>query len=396
MWWQGSADLGIPPRAPTGEPGGSLWLSRRLGVSPLLPEVQHVGSLFHGIYASVGGGAWVNQTPGCLLPARSLAGDADPFWRPVRQVAIAASGLDACGIEGIAYDPLLANRIYATAYNTDSISSGGANLEPGGVYVSDDLGFHWRKLVGGIRGNGLDVARVGLNTRIVAGYIQVHNGLVGTTPEGSSLAISNDDGRTWRFRALPASGCSDIVETSQRLTPTVVINPVDPDRIYAGTNAGLYTSADGGDTWRLAMQACGGVWGVAVSRDGSKVFVGDHLGRIATSDRALASFDDLTDLGDGKVQDLVLDPLLEDTLYASIWFGSSANAFRIDARTGGKASMRDALLGGFDQAWPTGLPQPFPFGPVGGNGSAPSLFLSHPSGRLMLSTLFRGVFVRGE
>lgn len=393
MWWQGADTIGIPPAQQPGEPGGAWWLTRRLGVSPLLPEVQHLGSFFHGIYLSAGGGAWVNLSPGCLLPMRSPVPQAQDLYRAARQVAVAATGLDACGVEGIAYDPLLPTRMYASAYTVEDVSLSGALLGAGGVYVSEDLGVHWRKLTGGLRGNGLAVARRGTGpARIAAGSIQAHNGAIGSTPGGGSLVVSDDDGRTWRNVSLPASGCADAVPTSQRITPTIVMPPGNPDVIYAGTNAGLYASTNGGTSFSLLRQACGGIWGIAMSADGARVWIGDHLGRILAADTGSSSFTSLTDLGDGKVQDLRLDPDGR-TLYAAMWDGNGASVYRVDGQTGAKAQIGGSLLEPIDRS---ALPKPFPLGPEMANNTMPSLFLGRVPGRLEVSTVLRGVFTRFE
>jgi len=393
MWWQGADTFGIPPAQPPGEAGGAWWLTRRIGTSPLLPEVQHLGSLFHGMYVSAGGGAWVNVSPGCLLPMRSPVPQFHDLYRPAREIAVAATGLDACGVEGIAYDPLIPSRIYASAFNVEDVSLSGALLGPGGVYVSDDLGLGWRKLLGGLRGNGLAVARAGAGpATIVVGYIQANNGAIGNTPGGGSLSISADDGRTWRNVSLPASGCADAVPTTQRITPTVAMPPDDPDLIYAGTNAGLYASTDGGDTFTLLRQACGGTWGLALSPDGDRVWIGDHEGRIYRADTGSSIFTFLTDLGAGKVQSLLLD---RDgrTLYAAMWDGNGAAVYRIDGQNGARAQLGDSLLEPLDRS---ALPKPFPLGPEMANGTMPSLFLGRPLGRLEVSTVLRGVFTRFE
>lgn len=392
MWWQGASDLGIPPRQPVGEGSGAKWFTRRLGVSPTSDQM-HLGSFFHGLYVSSNGAAWLNLMPGCLLPAKSPVG-ADEAYQLARALAVASTGIDVCGVEGIAYDPLLPQRMYVSGYDVSKVSTGGASLGTGGVYVSDDRGGHWRKLLGGIRGNGLAVSRSGAGpATIVAGYIQQDNGNVGSTPGGGSLSVSSDDGSTWRSVVLPASGCSDIVVSSQRITPTVVVNPADPKTIYAGTNAGLYVSTDTGKTWTLARKVCGGVWGIAVSANGSDLYIGDFNGVVSAGSKNGTGFTTLTDLGSSRVQQLVLDADGR-RLYASMWDGGSANVYRIDASSGASNALGDSLLGFIDEPLPDEFPRPFPLVP--GDGEAPSLFLARTTGRLQISTVMRGTFLRAE
>jgi hypothetical protein len=395
-----------PPRQPPGEASGAWWLTRRIGSSPLLAGVMHLGSFFNGLYASAGGGAWASVTPGCWLPPDPpswVPPDGGPSYRYARRVAVAATGLDVCGIEGLAYDPVLPNRMYAAAYDVVSLKGSEPTLGDGGVYVSDDLGVSWTKLAGGFRGNGLAVARDGNGpATIVAGYIQRSNGATGETPGGGSLSVSNDDGRSWRAVALPASGCADAPATSQRITPSIAFNPRNAREIFAGTNAGLYVSRDAGATWAAARILCGGVWGIAFSPDGTTVYTGDANGVVSRAPASTLAFAPIADLGVGKVQSLLLDQLTGTTLYAAMWSGADANVFRVPA-SGGSARLDDSLLRDvvpLDQRWPAQAPKPFPLAFDDGNGAAaPSLFLAQLTavpGPLYVSTIFRGVFARAD
>src|SRR5919109_872762 len=101
MWWEGSNDLSLPD-APAGEPGASLWLTRRIATHPFLPGLMHLGSLLHGAYASVGGAAWASTTPGCLLPPGSPVPDPASIYGPLRSFAIGVSGIDVCSVESVA------------------------------------------------------------------------------------------------------------------------------------------------------------------------------------------------------------------------------------------------------------------------------------------------------
>jgi hypothetical protein len=169
--------------------------------------------------------------------------------------------------------------------------------------------------------------------------------------------------------------------------------PLDSNRIYVGTNAGLYISADGGDTWRHALPACGGVWGIGLSLDGSRVVLGDHAGQIWLADRDATSFQWLGNVGGNRVQDVVVDPANPAVAYAATWEGGGASVYRIRIG-GGVTRLRDPSLALADRAWPGSIPQPFPFSPQAAAGNAPSLFLAKTPGALWVSTLFRGVFVR--
>lgn len=412
LWYQpnDSAYPLDPPRQPPGEATDAWWLTRRIAAHPRLPGVMHLGSFFNGLYGIGPGGAWANLTPGCLLPVnkpRDFPGDAG-IYDYARRVAIAITGLDACGIEGIAYDPLIPGRMYVAAYDVTKLVGTEPALGDGGVYRSDDFGLGWTKLAGGFRGNGLAVARSGTGpATLVAGHIQSSNAAVGATPGNGSLSISRDDGRTWSAMSLPPSGCADSPMSSQRITPTIAIVPGDPRTIFAGTNAGLCVSTDAGATFSLAKVACGGVWGVAVSSDGSKVVIGDKDGVISASAVRSIAFTPVADLGDGKIQTVLLDPRDERVAYAALWSGRDANVMRIQMDGSARVThLEDSLLRDIipvEQAWPPGIPRPFPLTFNDATGApAPSLFLtmqappSAPTGALHVSTIFRGAFVRGD
>lgn len=397
------------PRQPPGEATGAWYLTRRIAVHPTLPGVMHLGSFMNGLYASVGGGGWVALSPPCLLPLQppGFLADQQEAYRYARRVATAASGIHGCAIEGIAYDPIIPNRMYVAAYDVLELKGSEPTLGDAGVYRSDDLGVTWVRLAGGFRGNGLAVATNGLSRTIVVGYIQSSNGSVGATPDGGSLMVSRDDGASWRTVSLPNSGCADAPNTSQRITPTITVNPVNSLQIFAGTNAGLYVSQDAGQTWSIARLACAGVWGVAITKDGSTLYIGDKDGVISKASTSTLAFTPMVDLGSGKVQSLLLDSSDERTLYAAMWSGSDASVFSISTVGGVTQRLEDSLLREIlpvDQAWPVGVPKPFPISFRSASGqAAPSLFLAQKTlagepvtSPLWVSTILRGVFVRGD
>src|SRR5919199_6158305 len=80
---------------------------------------------------------------------------------------------------------------------------------------------------------------------------------VGTTGQG--IWRSQDDGESWT-RLRPAL----YAETEVR---ALAAHPTDPQRIYAGTEIGLYASADAGQTWREVESPMRGreIWSLAIS-----------------------------------------------------------------------------------------------------------------------------------
>jgi photosystem II stability/assembly factor-like uncharacterized protein len=116
-----------------------------------------------------------------------------------------------------------------------------AGTEPAHLFYSDDLGRRWTELPA-LR--SVDMSRWGFpapphiaHTKHINFHPRdAHTLFVGI--EQGGLLKSTDDGRT--FQVIP--GMDDDVHR-------IVINPLDPDRIYVTTGVGMYVTADGGKTW---------------------------------------------------------------------------------------------------------------------------------------------------
>lgn len=92
------------------------------------------------------------------------------------------------------------------------------------------------------------------------------------TPLESPIGIQGIDFWTWR-------GPRHNIETGQSpMTIQIVLDPTNPDIVYAGTNQGVYRSADGGETWTPANGGLGGygdlvVTGIAIDPADSRVLI---------------------------------------------------------------------------------------------------------------------------
>lgn len=88
---------------------------------------------------------------------------------------------------------------------------------------------------------------------------------------GQGILRSNDDGKTWH-----RLGLKEAIEFDG-VVRVLAVDPRDPNRVYAGADAGLCISDDGGAHWRLAAGAIIGmtVWSLAIDpKDPSVIYAG--------------------------------------------------------------------------------------------------------------------------
>lgn len=84
---------------------------------------------------------------------------------------------------------------------------------------------------------------------------------------GQGILRSNDDGNTWH-----RLGLKEAIEFDG-VVRALAVDPTEPTRIYAGADAGLCISDDGGAHWRLAKGAIVGmtVWSIAIDPNDPRV-----------------------------------------------------------------------------------------------------------------------------
>ena len=116
-----------------------------------------------------------------------------------------------------------------------------AGTEPAHLFYSDDLGLHWTELAA-LRDVDMSQWTFPAPPHIAhAKHITFHprdpNTLFVGIEQGCLLK-STDAGNT--FQVVP--GMDDDLHRT-------LINPLNPDRIYAATGIGLYATSDGGATW---------------------------------------------------------------------------------------------------------------------------------------------------
>jgi photosystem II stability/assembly factor-like uncharacterized protein len=191
--------------------GGKTWRQVNRGLDNL-----YVGSLFlhpvdpqillagtgnnqyydgNGVYLSADGGAsW----------ARTLSGD------------------DITSVEFALSDPRIA---YAASVN--------------GVYASSDGGQSWRRMSAGQHGWGPPGVRAGFPIDLQVDPRDPKRLFANNYGGGNFL--SSDGGRSWTTASRGYTGAQ---------TRDIAVDPRDADRVYAAARSGIFSSADGGSTWK--------------------------------------------------------------------------------------------------------------------------------------------------
>lgn len=84
---------------------------------------------------------------------------------------------------------------------------------------------------------------------------------------GQGILRSNDDGKTWH-----RLGLKEAIEFDG-VVRALAVDPTNPQRVYAGADAGLCISDDGGAHWRLAKGDITGmtVWAIAIDPNDARV-----------------------------------------------------------------------------------------------------------------------------
>jgi photosystem II stability/assembly factor-like uncharacterized protein len=192
------------------------------------------GSLFAG-------GSLVDRTVGFRSAAE------DSTWIEVGELPASWS------ITDFLFDPLDPARIYAAASSYTAFESR--------IYRSEDQGLTWRE-VASFGGLVLDLAAPG-------GRPGVLYAATSSCREASCTAEvqkSVDFGATWVIRRDGLAG---------PFLSTIAVDPIDPNRIYAG-GAGVFVSSDAGEHWSAASArpSCFYVLALAIRPSDGVVFAG--------------------------------------------------------------------------------------------------------------------------
>jgi len=216
----------------------SLAYVNALAVDPANPQVIYAASAFArgGIFKSEdGGNNWTTVLTDTLVQAIAI--------NPITTTTLYAAGPKGCyqslndgqywelilDLTGycLAIDPLEPNTVYV----------GGSIGYPGqGVIYKRENGWRWVRNIITDSYRILDIAIHPVNTSIVyAASLET-----GTYGKSGSVLRSDDGGLTW----------TRVLTDVPILISTLLIDPQNPDTIYAGTYLGsVYKSTNGGENW---------------------------------------------------------------------------------------------------------------------------------------------------
>jgi hypothetical protein len=177
-------------------------------------------------------------------------------------------GINAAG--SVVLEPSNSNVVWVGTGEANASSDSEAGV---GLYRSTDGGNTWSGPIGKSSFNARAVGSIAISpvdantiyaasTRAVRGISAVAGGAVSLAPGAPPWGLykSSDGGATWTFvfnGASSVEGCKIPLNVALNLTPCsprgvrrVVIDPSDPNTIYASAYArGVWRSNDGGSTW---------------------------------------------------------------------------------------------------------------------------------------------------
>ncbi len=124
---------------------------------------------------------------------------------------------------------------------------------------------------------------------------------------------SADGGRVWR---RTPGGLPDVYVSC------LVVDPLKPATLYAGTRDGLYKTGDSGGQWSMVLAAPNGIQAVAVDpKQPSRIYAGTESSLVESTDGGLT----WRTILEGGIRQIVVDPNNQGRLYVvgSNWFYQS-------------------------------------------------------------------------
>jgi hypothetical protein len=183
---------------------------------------------------------------------------------------------------GFIAHPTDANRFYASGHPPE-----GGNL---GFQVSQNQGVDWQ-----------EVSMPGVDFHAMAIAPSNPDTIYGLATSGKQgFFVSNDAGQTWTQQ--PGSGL-------EAMPFSLNVDPLNPERVLATTQTGLYESQDAGKTWSLILStATAPIAGLALQAEGDQTTMLGY--RISSTDDGL-----YRSVNDGQSWELWSDQLEGTVLY---------------------------------------------------------------------------------
>jgi photosystem II stability/assembly factor-like uncharacterized protein len=280
---------------------GSTWIelglkargTTAIAFAPGNPQTIYIAAS-DGIYRSTdGGGSWESKSEGLARPSDVVALAVDPHNPATVYLATASgvqksidwgrtwqavnSGLSATLVSSLALAPGRPSTIYSATVCSGAFRTrdGGASwqslgnglpkkpvaafaVDPRdggiayaavrgeGIFKSTDTGATWRAL--GLRGE--DVTTIAIdpqNSRI----LYAGTGFASDNEPSGAVWKSVDGGETWVDTGLSWPPAPNVLEPRRPPVTALALDPRQPLRVYAGTTRGVFTSTDGGLSWKL-------------------------------------------------------------------------------------------------------------------------------------------------
>jgi hypothetical protein len=221
--------------------GGAAW--RGTGLRGRVLRGNGINALAGSgrvLYAALGD-PYVSDRTGPIVKST----DAGLKWRP--------AGLNDKGTGLLAIDPRRPRVVYAA---TTFFPAQGGVVDS--LYKSVDGGVKWRRLR--VHGYGVDALAINSSGSI----------LYAGTPSGAVLTSANG-GASWRDHRLDDTFGAN----------ALALDLPNPRVVYAGTNDGLYKSADAGGTWQRLCLGGQNVAALAIDASASVLYAGTDSGAIS-------------------------------------------------------------------------------------------------------------------
>lgn len=248
--------------------------------------------------------------PGISTGGSGIAGvfksvDGGDFWFSKNNIDNSKSTIGSANILDFVFDPFDNNILYL---GTDG----------SGIYKSINNGETWKKLIDD--NNELSPSAV-INQIAIDPQDPSHIFVAAFQNGSGAIFKSEDAGRSWKQIYIVPLAKQDI--------KSIVIDPMNPKRIYAGTTAGGFlTSSDYGESWRVLKWFINSPIKKIVIKPSmpSELFVVIKDKGIYKTIDAGNNWQDLTETFSGyasasKIENLILDPQRNNVLYLTSAYG---------------------------------------------------------------------------